>query len=118
MLPGGKNAKECYEFSSHVTKATFNINRYFEYNSNSLSCKVYGKQYEGFTTERLTFQCNNYKSYQRKAERGETFMQKYLHKHFLSEDHNDFINNVEIILSIKLAHRILQKNMGELSLRP
>ena len=79
---------------------------------------MYGKKYVGFTTERFTFQWNDYKSYQRKAERGETFMQKYLHKHSLSEGHNDLINNVEIILSIKLAHRILQKNMGELSLRP
>ena len=44
-----------------------------------------------------TKQSNNYKSCQRKAERGEDFMQKYLHEHFLSEGHNGFIYDAEII---------------------
>ena len=55
----GKNVKECYEFSSHVTKETFKINHYFDYNSKCLiylmSCKVCGKQYVGSTTERFRF---------------------------------------------------------------
>ena len=54
----GKNIKECYQFSSHVTKKTFKIN-YFDYNSKSLiylmSCKVPGKQYVGSTTKRFWF---------------------------------------------------------------
>ena len=32
----GQNVKECYEFSSHVTKKTFKINHYFDCNSKSL----------------------------------------------------------------------------------
>ena len=36
--------------------------------------------------------------YERKAERGEDHMQKYLHDHFLSEDHDGLLNNVEITL--------------------
>ena len=47
-------------------------------------------------------------------------MQRYLHEHFLSQDHNGLINDVEIILLIKLTHQILleEKNSGELSLSP
>ena len=97
----GKNVKECYEFSSHVTKETFKINHYFDCNSKCLiylmSCKVCGKQYVGSTTERFRFRWNNYKSCQRKAERGEDCMQKYFHDHFLSEGHNGLIDDVEIV---------------------
>ena len=41
----GRNVKERYEFSSHVTKEIFKTNHYFDCNSKSLiypiSCKVY-----------------------------------------------------------------------------
>ena len=74
----GKNVKECYEFSSHVTKETFKINHCFDCNSNCfiylMSCKVCGSQYAGSTTERFRFRWKNYKSCQRKAERGEDCM--------------------------------------------
>ena len=97
----GKNVKECYEFSSHETKETFKINHCFDCNSECfiylLSCKVCGKQYVGSTTERFRFRWNNYKSCQRKAERGEDCMQKYFHDHFLSEGHNGLIDDVEIV---------------------
>ena len=70
----GKNVKECYKFSSHVTKETFKINHCFDRNSKCLIylmfCKVCGKQYVGSITERFRFRWNNYKSCQRKAERG------------------------------------------------
>ena len=97
----GKNVKECFEFSSHVTKETFKINHYFDCNSKSLiyliSCKVCGKQYVGSTMERFRFRWNNYKSCQRKVERGKEYLQRYIHEHFLSEEHNGLINDVEII---------------------
>ena len=96
----GKNVKECYEFSNHVTQETFKINHYLDCNSKSLiyliSCKVCGKQYVGPATERFSFPWNNYNSCQQKAERGENCMQRYLHEHFLSEGHNGLINDVEI----------------------
>ena len=49
------------------------------------------------TTERFRFRWNNYKSYQRKTERGEDCMKKYFHDHFLSEGHNGLINDAEIV---------------------
>ena len=51
--------------------------------------------------ERFRFQWNNYKPYQRKAERGENCMQKHFHDHFLSEGHNGLINDVDIIFTDK-----------------
>ena len=97
----GKNVKEYYEFSSHVTKETLKINYYFDSNGKSLiyliSCRVRGKQYVGSTTEMFRFRWNNYKICQRKSKGGEDCIQKYLHGHFLSEGHNGLINDVEII---------------------
>ena len=47
----GKNVKECYEFSSHVTEEIFKINHCFDCNSKCLiylmSCKECAKQYVG-----------------------------------------------------------------------
>ena len=60
-------------------------------------CKVCGKQYVGSKAERFRFQWNNYKSSQRKAERGEDSIQKYLRDNFLSEGYNSLINDIEII---------------------
>ena len=97
-----KNVQECDTFTSHVTKEAFKINHRFNCNSKCLvyllSCKVCGKQYVGSTTDKFRFRWNNYKNCQRKAERGEDHMQKYLHDHFLSEDHDGLLNNVYIIL--------------------
>ena len=56
-----------------------------------------GKQYVGSTTERFRFRWNNYKFCQRKAERGDDCVQRYLHDLFLSEGHNYLINDAEII---------------------
>ena len=95
------NVKECDTFTSHVTKETFKINHRFDCNIKCLiyllSCKVCGKQYVGSTTDRFRFRWNNYKNCQRKAERGEDHMQRYLHDHFLGEDHDGLVNNVVII---------------------
>ena len=57
-----------------------------------------GKQCVESTTDKFRYQWNNYKNCQRKAERGEDHMQKYLHDHFLSEDHDVLLNDVEITL--------------------
>ena len=62
------------------------------------ACKVCGKQYVGLTTDKFRYRWSNYKNCQRKAERGEDHMQKYLHDHFLTEDHDGLLNNVEITL--------------------
>lgn len=56
------------------------------------------------STESFRFRWNNYKSNQSKAQRGEDHTQKYFHKHFLSYNHNGFIDGIEII-SIKITFR-------------
>ena len=44
------------------------------------------------------YRWKNYRNCRREAERREDHMQKYLHYHFLSEDHDGLLNNVEITL--------------------
>ena len=100
------NIKECDTFTSHVTKETFKINHHFNCNSKCLiylfSCKLYGKQYVGWTADKFRYRWNTYNNCQRKAERGEDPLQKYLHDHFLSEDCDDLLNDVEITLIDKI----------------
>ena len=79
-----------------------------------MSCKVYGKQYVGSTTERNRLRWNNYKSCQRKAER----------------EGNTVCENISIITSkvrvlklfllIRLAQWTLpeERNSGEIDLGP
>ena len=63
------------------------------------------------------YRWNNYKNCQRKAEKGEDHMQKCLHDHFLSEDHDCLLKNVKITLIDKTDHRTLNKerNFGGLN---
>ena len=81
-------------------KKRFKINLYFNCNSKCLiylfSCKVCRKQYVGSTTDKFRYQWNNYRNSQRKAETGADHMQKYLHDHFISQDHDGLLNNVEV----------------------
>ena len=76
------------------------INYHFNCNSKCLiylfSCKVCGKQYVGFTTDKFRYQWYNYKNCQHKAEKEEHHMQKQLPDQFLSEDRDGLLNNVEI----------------------
>ena len=79
-----------------------------------MSCKVYGKQYVGSTTERFRLRWNNYKSCQRKAER---------EKKIVSENISMITAKVRVLklfLLIRLVHRTLpeEKNSGEINLRP
>lgn len=64
-----------------------------------MACKLYGKQYVGSTAERFRFRWNDYKSCERKDERGEGGLKRYLEEHILSEDHNGLINDVATDLS-------------------
>ena len=57
-----------------------------------------GNYYVGSTTDKFRYRWNNYKNYQGQAERGENHTQKYLHDHFLSEDRDGLMYNVEITL--------------------
>ena len=53
-----------------------------------LSCKIYGQQYVGSTTDRFQVRRNNYKVNDRKAQQGEEQMK--LFEYFHSEEHNGF----------------------------
>ena len=115
------NMKECDTFTSHVTKETFKINHHFNCNSKCLvyvfSCKVYEKKYVGSTTDKFSYRWNNYKNCQRKAERGEDHMQKYLHEHFLMKIMMVFWIMLRLLCLIRLIHQTLkeERNFGALS---
>ena len=65
-----------------------------------MSCKSYGKQYVGNTTDHFRSRWNNYKSDVRKAESGnmENVKQKFLQSHFLQRHHQGFFKDVEFRL--------------------
>ena len=58
-----------------------------------LTCKCYGKQYVGETSDDLD---NNYKSNDRKNARNEPFMQEHLLEHLKKNGHNGVLGNVSI----------------------
>ena len=105
VLPPFCNVQSIYIhiFTSHATKETFRMNHHFNCNRKCLiylfSCKMCGKQYVELTTDEFRYRWNNYKNCQCKAERGEDHTHKYLHDHFLNEDHDGLLNNVEITLT-------------------
>ena len=90
---------------SFLVMKTFKIKHYFVGNSKSLiflmSCKLCGKPYVQFTTERFRFQCNNYK-YREKL-RGKYCMQKSPHELFLIERCKGLINEVEFLVFFTLC---------------
>ena len=63
-----------------------------------LSCKVFGLQYVGPTTDKFRLRWNNYKENDRKAVRGEEHMQAELFEHFAVDNHNCFLIDCSISL--------------------
>ena len=53
-----------------------------------LSCKIFGLQYVGSTTDRFKIRWNNYEDNDRKLQRGEEHMQPELFEYFDSKKHN------------------------------
>ena len=105
-----ENVKEPDTFTSFTTKNTFKINDSFNCNDKCLiylfSCKTFGKQYTGKTTDHFRSRWNNYKSEARKAESGnmENVKQKFLQSHFLQSDQKGFLKDVEV--------RLIEKAQG------
>ena len=63
-----------------------------------LTCKVCGKQDTGKTVDKFRSRWNNYKDSHRAFLRGEEIKQKFLHEHFLKDDHHGFEKDVSICL--------------------
>ena len=63
-----------------------------------LNCNKRIKQYTGQTTDNFNGRWNNYKSKSKSFKRGEKSMQEHLYKHFESEGHNEFLDDVSITL--------------------
>ena len=96
------NLSESTEFACVVDGKKYKINHKLNCDDKCLiyllTCKVCGIQYVGQTTDKFRYRWNNYKSCQRKASRGMEVPQMHLHKHFLSQNHNGLVNDVEIKL--------------------
>ena len=96
------NIEETETFSSTVTEKTYKINRHLCCNDKCLiyllTCKVCRKQYTGKTVDKFRSRWNNYKDLYRAFLRGEEIKQKFLHKHFLKDDHHGFEKDVSICL--------------------
>ena len=91
------NIKQIDTFERLVTKKVYTINHSFNCDSKCLiylfPCKVTGMQHIGSTVNRYWLRWNNYKIFQRKAADRGTHNQNYLHEHFLSDGHNELMND-------------------------
>ena len=63
-----------------------------------LTCNKWKKQYTGQTTDNFRCRWNNYKSKSKSFKIGEKCMQEHLYKHFESEGHTEFLDDVSITL--------------------
>ena len=89
-------------FTSNVTGESFKINHQLNCDDRCiiylLTCNQCQKQYIGKTTDDFRYRSKNYKCHSRKRDRKESFMQEHLCKHFSSQDHTEFFNDVSVIL--------------------
>ena len=113
------NVTETDTFVSFQTKKQYKINHNLNCNNKCLvyllSCKIWGLQYVGSTTDPFRYRWKSYKNNNRKAERGLEHMQADLFEHFASNGHNSFLEDYTITLLIRLMLQvpIEEKNIGE-----
>ena len=97
-----KYVTETDTFTSTVTGETFKINHHFDCDDKCLvylmTCNKFKKQCTRQTTDQFRSRWNNYKSKNRSFDRGEQCMQEHLYKHFESERHSGFREDVSVIL--------------------
>ena len=83
-----------------MTGDTFKINHSLNCDDKCLiylmTCKQCNKQYTGETTDLFRNRWNNYKDNARKFDRKESCMQEHLYKHFQTEGHKGFLNEVSV----------------------
>ena len=94
------NVSETDVIQSFQTKEQYKIKYQLNCNDKCLvylrSCKVCGLQYIGSTTDKFRLRWNNYKENNRKAKRGEEYMQPLVFEHFSSNNHNGFLEDCSI----------------------
>ena len=106
---GSKRCKVCKyitetdTFTSIVTGENFEINHRFGCTYDKclvylMGCNKCKKQYTGQTRDHFRSRWNNCKSKSRSFDRGEQCMQERLYKHFKSEIHSGFRDDVSVIL--------------------
>ena len=97
-----KYITETDTFTSTVTGKTFKINHSFDCNGKCLvylmTCNKCKKQYTGQTRDQFRSRWNNYKSKSRSFDRIEQCMREHLYKHFESEHHSGFRDDVSVLL--------------------
>ena len=97
-----KYITETNTFTSTVTGEIFKTNQGFDCNDKCLvflmTCNKCKKEYTGQTVDHLRSRWNNYKSKSRTFDREEQCMQKHLYKHFESQRHSGFCDNVSVKL--------------------
>ena len=95
-------SEETERFSRSVRGETYKINYHLCSNEQCLiyllTCKGCAKQYTGETVDKFRSWWNNYKNSDRAFLRGEEIKQKFLHEHFLKDDHHGFEKDVSIYL--------------------
>ena len=95
------NVTDTSTFSSTVTGDTFKINHSLNCDNKCLiylmTCKQCNKQYLGETKDMFCNRWNNYKDNARKFDRKESCMQEQVYKHFQTEGHKSFLNEVSVI---------------------
>ena len=98
-----KYITEIDTFTSIVTGETFKINHRLDCNNKCLVylfiCNKCKKQYTAQKTDHFHSRWNNCKSKSRSFDRGEQCMQEHLYKHFESESHLGFQENISVILT-------------------
>ena len=89
------NIGETETFSSTVTGEIYKINKHLCCDDKCLmyllTCKVCGKKYTGKTVDKFRSRWNNYKDSDRAFLRGKEIKQKFLHEHFLKDDHHGYL---------------------------
>ena len=97
-----KYITETNAFTSSVTGQTYKINHRLDCNHKCLvyllTCNKCKKQYTGQTTDNFRGRWNNYKSKSKSFKRGQKSIQEHLYKHFESEGHTEFLDDVSITL--------------------
>ena len=97
-----KYITETDTFTSSVTGETSKINHRLDCNDKGLvyllTYNIYKKQYTGETTDNFRGRWNNYKYKSKSFIRGEKCMLEHIYKHFESEGHTEFLDDVSITL--------------------
>ena len=95
-----KYTTETNTFTSSVTGETYKINHRLDCYEKCLvyllTCNKCKKQYTGQTTDIFRGKWNNCKSKSKNFKRGEKCIQEHLYKHFQSEGHTEFLDDVSI----------------------